>query len=178
MEKQNIITIVAALFAGSIGGAVISEWSTYTQTMEAKERVWKEQQLAKVIGPVVMHLDRTERNYLAYRDDRNNPQKAERLKNTNNAVRKVLIDFGYLLPYDLIAKAQCLVYHYDDWEHRYTQALEGHKRGRPFKIKNSSTKSCASFPKGHEDAFHFAYCRLHQELSPTETPNNCVHPTS
>ena len=77
--------------------------------MHQSERV-----LAEVLGPVHMQMRRAEAAYRSYLDDRKFIYTLV-LRDSNTAVRDLLLERGYLLPTDLQDDALQLIQHLDIW---------------------------------------------------------------
>ena len=159
-------TLVATLLSGSIVGFVLKIFVDRRMEKNRFTRDWKEQSLSKVIGPVIMHLDRTSK--VAARYQTNYMKKttsyfdALLMRDSNEAVRSLLLSNGHLLPEDLRPHAHALVAHYDVWLGRFDAkvALEKPDANASFDVGIAEVQ----FPRSAVKAFQDSYVKLRGEL--------------
>lgn len=77
-------------------------------------RVWSQQALAELLGPVNMQLDRTERAFRRW-TTRSLFLEAKVIREGNQCIRDLLLAKGHLIPPDLLEDAGKLIEHYDRW---------------------------------------------------------------
>jgi hypothetical protein len=159
-------TFVATLLSGSIVGLFLKILVDRKLERHRFTRDWKEQSLSKVVGPVVMHLDRTSR--VARRYQLTHAQKttsyfdAMLMRDSNEAVRSILLSKGHLLPEELRTHAHALVAHYDVWLRRFDAkvALDKPDADSSFDVGFAEVR----FPREAAKAFQDSYERLRQDL--------------
>ncbi len=141
----------------------------FTKALEVfkSEREWKEKSLSELIGPVVMHLDRTQRvgkrySTTTYKEKGKSYHDAMLMKESNEAVRSILLTNGHLLPENLRNQAHKLVSHYDLWISRFNAKFEEEKPTVESVFDIGFTKE--SFPEDAVKAFQSAYDSLRAEL--------------
>jgi hypothetical protein len=169
-----LFTLLSSLISGSVIAGVL-KWGLDHQIEGWKAtRTWQTSALSEAIAPTVMHLART--NALGNRY-RQNPRYGEALllKESNSAVRAVLLTKSHLLPSRLIKPSQCLLTHYDIWLQRFDLSLVEYKRlhnnseptpEEPFDVGFSSLESaeCGGFPKEAPKAFQEEFDGLRKML--------------
>ena len=130
------------------------------------EREWREKSLSELIGPVYMHLDRTsqvaKRYKKTYKEQTTSYFDALLMRDSNEAVRSILLSKGHLLPEDLRDHAHALVAHYDVWLRRFDAkvAVEKPTAESFFDVGFAEVP----FPKEAAKAFRDSYERLRKEL--------------
>lgn len=85
---------------------------------------WEKESLAKLLGPMVMQLDRTRRAIGRYNAN-NLFIEAKVLKAGNETVRDLLLGNGHLVPFDLRGHAQELIEHFDCWLEEFDRVRGG-----------------------------------------------------
>jgi hypothetical protein len=159
-------TLVATLLSGSIVGVVLKVFVDRKLEKHRFTRDWKEQSLSAVVGPVVMHLDRTSKvasRYIrTHREKTTSYFDAMLMRDSNEAVRSILLSNGNLLPEDLRTHAHALVAHYDVWLRRFDAkaALEKPDADSSFDVGFAEVR----FPEAAAKAFQDSYGRLREEL--------------
>lgn len=131
------------------------------------EREWKEQTLSQLLGPVVMHLERTSRVADRYRETTycqvgKSWFDAKLLKESNNKVKSILLANGHLLPNDLIDSAHQLVAHYDLWESRFDAKVLKEEPDAESIFDIGFTEQ--EFPRDAVEKFRQSYNNLRTEL--------------
>lgn len=159
-------TLIATLLSGSIVGFVLKVFVDRRMEKHRFARDWKEQSLSKVIGPVIMHLDRTSqasaRYQTTYREKTTSYFDARLMRDSNEAVRAILLSNGHLLPEELRTHAHALVAHYDVWLRRFDAkvALENPDATASFDVGFAEV----AFPRSAVKAFQESYVKLREEL--------------
>ena len=159
-------TLIATLLSGSIVGLVLKAFLDRNLEKHRFIRDWKERSLASVVGPVVMHLDRTKQVADRYRSRTHQQIKtsyleAELLKDSNQSVQSILLSNGHLLPAALQIHAHRLVAHYDVWLRRFKElAASKPDADAPFDVGFSEIK----FPEDAAEAFKESFQMLQEEL--------------
>jgi len=127
-------------------------------TVSRSTREWQEAILAKVLGPVVMHLLRTRRAFDRWKDQQLFLE-MEVIGKSNRYIRDLLLENGHLIPVELSDHAVALVEHYDAW-------LEEFEQKRHAENPDLKTKFVFVGPKGYgfphpaEEAFIAKFHRL------------------
>jgi len=131
------------------------------------EREWKEASLSKLLGPVVMHLERTLRvsdrySKTTYNVAGKSYPDAMLMKESNEAIRSILLTNGHLIPENLLSKAHTLVAHYDLWLSRFILKFNKEKPtvDSVFDIGFAEEP----FPEDAVRAFKSAYASMRNEL--------------
>jgi hypothetical protein len=117
-------TLITTILSGSIVGLFLKGWLDRRMEAERFTRDWKEKSLSLLIGPVVMHLDRTKHVATRYRKTTYAQKttsyfEAQLMRDSNKAIRELLLSNGHLLPEELRVPAHKLVAHYDVWLRRF-----------------------------------------------------------
>lgn len=81
-------------------------------------RVWQQQALAELFGPLHMQLERTHRAFRRWQG-KNLYLEAQVVREGNLVCRDLLLARGHLLPANLIEDASRLIEHYDAWLEAY-----------------------------------------------------------
>ncbi len=159
-------TLIATLLSGAIVGVLLKAFVDRKLEKHRFTRDWKEQSLSTVVGPVVMHLDRTSkvaaRYQRTYKEKTTSYFDAMLMRDSNEAVRSILLSNGHLLPEDLRTHAHALVAHYDIWLRRFDakEALEKPDADSSFDVGFAEVR----FPEAAANAFQSSYGRLREEL--------------
>ena len=179
-------TLYASLVAGLASGSVISVIigfalyrskvgiekeieSKFIKALEIfkSEREWKERTISQLLGPLVMHLERTSRiadryRFRTYKEKGNSWFDAKLLKESNNTIKTILLSKGHLLPGKLIDSANELVEHYDLWESRFDAKVlkENPNEDSIFDIGFTEIE----FPSHAVDKFKMTYNELRNDL--------------
>jgi|GEM_PF-4772967 len=161
-----IQTMLATLLSGSVVGFLLKNFLNRKIEQHRFTRDWKEQSLSKVVGPVVMHLDRTSqiatRYQKTFREKTTSYFDASLMKDSNQAVRTILLSNGHLLPENLRGHSHALIAHYDVWIRRFDAkvALEKPTADSKFDVGFSEVP----FPKSAAKAFRESYEYLREDL--------------
>jgi hypothetical protein len=160
-------TLIATILSGSIVGLFLKGWLDRRMEAERFTRDWKEKSLSLLIGPVVMHLDRTKQVASRYRTTTFAQQttsyfEAQLMRDSDQAIRELLLSNGHLLPEHLRRPAHALVAHYDVWLRRFDEkvAREDPDAASTFDVGFAQPK----FPDDAADEFNAAYEALRKEL--------------
>ncbi len=182
MEEELLRSIVAGAASGSVIAAILglvfhqrkatienAVKHQFAETLEEfkSKRGWKEESLAELIAPVVMHLGRTstvsdrysvqtfKKAGVSYAD-------AQIMRESNEAVRMILLSKGHLLPEELRETAHVLIAHYDEWLIRFDTTLRNVESATTSKFDVGFPN--VDFPDDAGNAFQAAYDRLRAEL--------------
>lgn len=151
-------TFLATLLSASIIGIFVN----YAIEETRFTRDWKERSLSEVVGPVVMHLDRTARVADRYSDHPASYLEAQIMRDSNEAVRSILLRNGHLIPTNLVVHAHKLVEHYDVWIRRFDEKVA---RENPTPdIRFDVGFSNPGFPEDAQIAFKESFVLLRMEL--------------
>ncbi len=141
----------------------------FTKALEVfkSARGWKEKSLSKLLGPVVMHLERTSRvaerySTTTYKEKGKSYSDAMLMKESNEAVRSILLSNGHLLPENLRSQAHQLVAHYDLWESRFDAKVKKDKPTADSVFDIGFTEE--PFPEDAVKAFQDSYESLRDKL--------------
>jgi hypothetical protein len=138
--------------------------------VEAEERIsvyrstreWKQSVLSQVLGPSIMHFDRTRRAFGRWKDKQLFLE-IEVIGTSNRFVRDLLLAHGHLIPTELLENAGALVEHYDVW-------LEEFDRKRGAENPDPTTEFIFVGPQGYpfptdaDRAFRERFHGLRREL--------------
>jgi hypothetical protein len=160
-------TLVATLLSGSIVGFVLKVLVDRRVEKQRFERDWKERSLSVVVGPVVMHLNRTAKvaarySTTTFKEKTTSYFEAQLMKDSNESVRSILLSNGHLIPADLRAHAHALVAHYDVWLRRFDEKVAQTRPGADAVFDVGFAE--VPFPRESADAFELAYKKLRLEL--------------
>ena len=132
MENNKTIRqiIVISLIGGLLSGSVFSVIFAYVihqDTIEIEQEVkWKEKVLSGLLGPVCMHLDRTNRAFKRWKS-KNLYLEAKIIKESNTVIRNLLLTNGHLIPIELLDDSGMLIEHYDVWLEEFEKIRETKK---------------------------------------------------
>jgi hypothetical protein len=159
-------TLLATLLSGSIIGLLLKAFVDRRIERSRFTRDWKEQALARLIGPVVMHLNRTlhvrNRYQKTYAKKTASYFDARLMRDSNEAVRAILLSNGHLIPDELREHAHALVAHYDVWLQRFDAKVELEKPSAESTFDVGFAE--VPFPREAAASFEQAYGRLREEL--------------
>jgi hypothetical protein len=114
-----IQTVIAAVISGSVVGIALKAVIDRRFERDRVNREWKERVLAVVLGPLVMHLLRTsalsDLYQKTYKEKTKSHFHAQPMRESNKAVRSLILANGHLKPASLLVNAQALIQHYDVW---------------------------------------------------------------
>lgn len=156
--------IVHSLISAFISAAVVGGFLKWQFDKEFEswrsQRTWQVTALSEVIAPAVIHFERTSVIGDRYR---HNPRYGEAvlLRESNNAVRALILSKAHLLPSELLAPSGCLLTHYDIWLKRFDLALEKYK-----KIHRSEPPLDAQFDVGSSEIEDPKCGKFPQEVPP------------
>ena len=154
--------ILQTLISAIISAGIIGTFVDYRLDGIKFTRDWKERSLSTVVGPVVMHLNRTKKVAERYR---NNPVSffdAKIMKHSNVAVRDILVTNGHLIPENLREVSHRLIEHYDVWIRRFDKkvAKENPNHNSDFDVGIANP----GYPEEADRKFNDALKQLQQEL--------------
>ena len=166
------------LLSSVVSGAVIAGILQWVLNKEAETwkstRSWQLSALSEVVAPTVMHLARTGALADRYRVQMRYGE-AVLLKDSNSALRTLLLAKGHLLPSELVGTSHCLLTHYDIWLKRFELTLAAFKTTRggsdptpeqQFDVSFASMEAakCGSFPEEAPIQFQKQFDLLRNEL--------------
>lgn len=166
-------TIVTALISAGIVSTILG-FLLHRRTVQIEEaiksqfallqsrRVWKEQILAELLGPLQIHFDRTKRAFRRW-DAHNLYLEAKIIRDGNLAIRDLLLLKSHLIPKALREDAGRLIEHYDRWleEFEKIRGREHPDLDTPFVFVGPQGYP---FPVESEQHFNEAFTRLWDEL--------------
>jgi len=165
-------TLIAAVLSGSIVGLALKTFLDRAVEKHRFTRDWKERSLSTLVGPVVMHLNRTSQVAARYRsksfkEPTTSYFDAKLMRDSNEKVRLILLSNGHLLPEDLRTHADTLVAHYDVWVRRFDAKveLEVPEADSTFDVGFADLP----FPSEAAIAFRDSYQQLRSELYGVES---------
>jgi hypothetical protein len=161
--RQMIITaLVGGLLSGSLLSAIFS-YVVYKERIELEQQTeWKEKVLSGLLGPVCMHLDRTEKAFHRW-ETKNLYLEVKIIKESNTVIRDLLLTKGHLIPIELLDDSSSLIEHYDVW-------LENFEKQRGNAELDIDTEFVYAgpegygFPKGAEKNFKDQCIKYKNEL--------------
>jgi hypothetical protein len=125
-------------------------------------RAWKQQALAELFGPLVMHLDRTKAAFDRW-DGKNLFLEGQVVRQGNQTVRDTLLNNGHLIPPHLVEHATKLIVHYDVWMEEFDRV-----RNSKASVTDESFVFVGPagypFPHDAEVKFKEEFARLQREL--------------
>jgi hypothetical protein len=125
-------------------------------------RLWKQQALAELFGPLVMHLDRTKAAFDRW-DGKNLFLEGQVVRQGNQTVRDTLLSNGHLIPPHLVDHATKLIVHYDVWMEEFDRV-----RNTQSAVTDESFVFVGPagypFPRDAEKLFKEEFARLQREL--------------
>ena len=169
-----LYTLLSSVISGAVIGGIL-KWSL-DKELEAwrSTRSWQISALSEVVAPSVVHLSRTAALAERYRVE---PRYGEAilLRDSNHAVRALLLSKSHLLPSELVTVSECLLTHYDIWLKRFDLSLAQHKASaggqepapdQEFDVGYASLEDtkCGGFPKEAPARFRQQYDLLRKEL--------------
>ena len=121
----------------------------------------RERLLADLLGPVHMHMKRAEAAYHAYLADGRKFIYTQVIRDSNEAVRDLLLRRGYLLRDDLQVDALKLIEHLDIWLLKWYATREANQPALddPFIFTNASV-----FPKQAAENLEAMYAQLASDV--------------
>jgi hypothetical protein len=153
-------TLVTSVLSGSIVGLVLKSLLDRRMEKHRFTRDWKEKSLTTLVGPVFMHLNRTKHGAARYKKTfaakTTSFLEAGLLRDSNEAVRSLLLSHGHLLPEELRTHAHALVAHYDVWLRRFDAKVAVEKPDvstATFDVGFAEVP----FPEAAEEAFRTCY---------------------
>ena len=125
-------------------------------------RIWKEQSVSELLGPMNMLLDRTN---LAFERWGENDLflEAEIIAKSNQKIRDLLLEKGYLIPPNLLIDASKLIEHYDRWLQEYDDNRRTKEPKQQDKFTFVGTKGF-EFPRKSADKFQKIFKEYWEEL--------------
>lgn len=178
MDASNFFQVTLGGLLGSsvataILGALFLRWNKTVES-EIKShfdhqlnvilsvRGWKQQSLSELLGPLVMHFERTMSAYKRW-DGKNLFLEAQIVRQGNQTIRDTLLAKGHLIPPHLIPHATKLVVHYDVWMEAFDRI-----RGQTSPAADThfvfAGPAGYPFPREAEAAFKAEFTRLQSEL--------------
>ena len=164
--------LLGSSIAAALLGAAFLRWSKTVES-EIKShfdqqfnvfqstRAWKQQALAELFGPLVMHLSRTKTAFDRW-DGKNLYLEGQIVRQGNQTVRDLLLAKGHLIPPALVAHATKLVVHYDVWMEEFDRVRDSAEpRSDAFVFVGPAGYP---FPRESEAAFKEEFARLQHEL--------------
>jgi hypothetical protein len=112
--------ILGALFLKrnrTIEAQVKARFDEAMQVFESK-RIWKQQALAELLGPLQMQFERSARAFHRW-DKKNLYLEGKVVRDSNQTILALLLTKGHLIPPNLMNDAAQLVEHYDAWLEAY-----------------------------------------------------------
>jgi hypothetical protein len=133
------------------------------------QRLWKEQCVSMLLGPVNMQLDRTERAFRRW-NAQNLYLEAKVIGEGNRCIRDLLLANGHLVPGDLLEDAGKLIEHFDRWleEFERLRAKEEPALDHKFVFVGIG-KDAIPFPRASADKFQLRFREMWVELYATPT---------
>lgn len=133
--------IISGALVSVVAGALLHGYTTRLEGEIKSQRLWKEQSVSILLGPIVMQFDRTKRAFDRY-GKRNDYIEAKVMKVGNEKIRDLLLTNGHLIPPELLNDAGKLVEHYDVW-------LEVYENERVKKKPEVGSQFVFAGPKGY-----------------------------
>jgi hypothetical protein len=157
-------TIMGALFLQRnkiIEGQVDAKFDEALKIFESK-RVWKQQALAELFGPLQMQFERTKRAFRRW-DGKNLYLEGKIVCDANQTIQGLLLTKGHLIPPYLMNDAAKLVEHFDAWLEAYDRIRGESAVGTQPDFVFVGPQGYP-FPKDAEQAFKAEFQKLQSEL--------------
>jgi hypothetical protein len=154
--------LVSGLLSGAVIAAALGFVLSKRTDIFRSHRTWKERAVADLLAPIHMHLQRT-------RSARDNFSKNKTfiegkvLRESNLAVRDLLLKNAYLIPPDLRNDASRLVNHYDRWFEEY-ERLRKTQNPNLDSLFDLGDPVGFPFPSDAEERFHESFKKHWNEL--------------
>jgi len=141
----------------TIEAEVKNQFETQFALFQSK-RIWKEQIVSELLGPLNMQFDRTKRAIDRW-DGKNLYLEANIIRKSNTVIRDLLLTKGHLIPPGLYGHAGELIDHYDRWLEKFDMV----------RVKKESGEDVTfvftyDFPREAEDAFRESFRKIRDEL--------------
>ena len=165
--------LLGSSVATAIAGALFLRWNKTVES-EIKThfdqqfnifqsvRGWKQQSLSELLGPLVMHFERTKAAFDRW-NGKNLFLEAQIVRQGNQTIRDTLLGKGHLISPHLIPHATRLIVHYDVWMEAFDR-IRGQTSpaaDAPFVFVGPAGYP---FPRDAEEAFKAEFARLQSEL--------------
>lgn len=165
--------LVGSSIATAILGALLLRWSKnieleikahFDQQLSVFQstRVWKQQALAELFGPLAMNFNRTKAAFDRW-DRKNLYLEGQVVRQGNQTIRDILLSKGHLIPPALAEHATRLIVHYDVWMEKFDQD-RGDKAATSKESFVFAGPAGYPFPRESEAAFKKEFARLQHEL--------------
>jgi hypothetical protein len=125
-------------------------------------RGWKQQSLSELLGPLMMHFERTKAAFDRW-NGKNLFLEAQIVRQGNQTIRDTLLAKGHLISPHLIPHATKLIVHYDVWMEAFDR-IRGQSSptaDTPFVFVGPAGYP---FPREAEEAFKAEFARFQSEL--------------
>ncbi len=110
--------VISAGVVSTVVGILFKGFVTRIEAEIKSHRIWKEQSVAELLGPITMQFDRTKRAFDRW-GKKNLFLEAKVVKVGNEIIRDLLLEKGHLIPPELLKDAGKLVEHYDVWLEKF-----------------------------------------------------------
>ena len=152
-----VIGIILYRRSKTIEAEVKHQFETQFALFQSK-RIWKEQIVSELLGPLYMQFDRTKRAYDRW-DGKNLYLEANIIREGNTVIRDLLLTKGHLVPPDLLEHAGKLIDHYDIWLEEFDKVRVKKESG-----EDVSFVFTYNFPRDSEKAFRESFRKIRSEL--------------
>ena len=152
-----VIGIILYRRSKTIEAEVKHQFETQFALFQSK-RIWKEQIVSELLGPLYMQFDRTKRAYDRW-DGKNLYLEANIIREGNTVIRDLLLTKGHLVPPDLLEHAGELIDHYDMWLEEFDKVRVKKESG-----EDVSFVFTYNFPRDSEKAFRESFRKIRSEL--------------
>ena len=168
-----ISAIISSGVVATVLGLLFHRWSKSVEgkvrletekalNVATSTREWNAACLGQVLGPMKMHLGRTEQAFKRWRGN-NEFIEAKVIRRSNETMRDLLLGNGHLIPGDLTVHAFKLIEHFDAWleEFDHQRSIDDPNLRSPFIFVGPKG---FPFPVVAERAFKAKFDEISQEL--------------
>ena len=148
-------------FNKTIEGRIQQQFERQKKVFEST-RLWKEQSLAELLGPLEMQFERTKRAFDRW-TGRNIYLEGQVVRKGNEKIQELLLTKGHLIPTHLMNDASLLIEHYDAWLEAYDR-IRGEKTAEGQEDFVFVGPEGYPFPTASEAKFKAEFRRLQFEL--------------
>jgi hypothetical protein len=164
--SSGVVTVVLGYFlnrrADQLGDRLRDEIARSYQIF-ASRRAWEEKSVGELLGPINMHLDRTELAFKRWREH-DLFLEANVIRESNLAIRDLLLGNASLIPPDLRHDASLLIEHFDAWLRKYDQERVNKQPGQVDAAFTFVGPDGYPFPRTSADRFQDEFKRMWKRL--------------
>ena len=152
-----VIGIILHRRSKRIEAEVTHQFETQFSLFQSK-RIWKDQIISALLGPLYIQFDRTKRAYDLW-GGMNLYLEANIIREGNTVIRDLLLTKGHLTPPDFLEHAGKLIDHYDIWLEEFDRVSVKKESGEDIMFIFTY-----NFPRDSEKAFRESFRKIRGEL--------------